>query len=800
MARGASPSPSLWPDAAPTTAPYERDAFEAAALRNRMPFRNLPAPGTSPVERFAETLAAAGPRALGGLGRVMQDYSASQFPGTYGVTEQTTDYDPRREAAGWAAGTAMNMVGVPGFTGGAPAGAVVASGMRRPPGIGHNNPPPEYRLPSKASIKKAVDVPDIRGMPTDEAIESARKQYHLIKAGEKAEGLYVGGPRDVQSKATLNKIRRDFDEYLAADPRGADWYDRYRRNMTEVTGGDPLQNKWMSAQEGQWSAGVDPGSEIQFALKENNASIAGMPVKANYPAQHEAHLRALAANDPSLYQLGEKTGEYAVKVNPDQLLPPGATGVNDFRHARNFRYTEPSGEPQKGALGDAGHRFLDYETALAVDRANQSALGGRTDWTGEKLQAAPWVRQKALDLMSRNPALTYEEAFTRANRTIGDYFDRHTYLATHEAQPGADVVGHMTGSRDAGPLARKEFFEDPRSTWATAPGGRDAIYAGTGIEGTGNYMRVRPTVEMQGMYRRPDGTLETNPGAVARPLGTFDTGGKGEAFKSASPADRALLNAGEALRAYVDAQNAGAWHKLWFGGPAKESNSLFFPREGKASLNDLFAIEAAGAKHGLPDVVDTGRGITSTRFWPPPEGGKAFDQALRKGEFTPYGEPRRAKVDSDIIEYVEKWKEGVGSQAATKKMLEYINKTPEIRAAFNNNPNIPQQALNRLERDESWAKVWGQPREDIQNARRIIGEGPGWVDRLDAAIKNRRPRRRFLRRQRLLAPAKDRKRPRVCPPIEVKFLFFSVGRLMIVAAVFGHLPDHSTPLQITLGM
>ena len=617
-----------------------------------------------------------------------------------------------------------------------------------PAGIGHNQPPPEMRiaelaepppktwaqgLPRPQPMKQSTDIPDIRGLSTEDAIAIARKQHHLIKAGERGEGMYVGGPREVETKADLNQKRKAFDDYIAADTRGGDWYDRYRRAVNEVTGGDPVSNRWMSAQEGQWSAGVDPGSELHFAIKENNAAIAGMPVKAARPAQHEAHLAAIAAKDPNLYQLGEKTGEYAVKVNPDQFTPPGATGVNDFRHSRSFGYTEPGGAPQREAIGQAGHKFLDYETALAVDRANRANLGGRSNWTGEQLQAAPWVRQKALDIMSRNPALTYEEAVQRANRTIGDYFDRQTYFATHEAQPGADT-GHMMGSLAAPPSERAAFAQDPRSTWATAPGQRDAIYAGTGIPGTGVNMRVRPTVEMQGMYARPDGTIETNPGWVARPLGTFDVGGKGEAFKSVTPADRSLLNAGEATRAYIDAQNAGAWHKLWLGGPAKESNTLFYPREGKATPGELFDIQKRNAPFGLPDVADTGRGITSTRFFPPPEGGLPFERALRKGELSQGGAPVRAKLDSDMVDYVDQWREGIGSGAATRKMLDYVNSTPQLREAFNSNPHIPQQALMKLERDQAWASKWGAPREDIQNARKIIGEGPGWADRLDAAL------------------------------------------------------------------
>jgi hypothetical protein len=78
----------------------------------------------------------------------------------------------------------------------------------------------------------------------------------------------------------------------------------------------------------------------------------------------------------------------------------------------------------------------------------------------------------------------------------------------------------------------------------------------------------------------------------------------------------------------------------------------------------------------------------------------------------------------------------MGSGAATSEMLSHINALPpQVREAFNNNPLIPQNAMNRMTRDQDWIPKWGAPKEDIQNARRIIGEGPGWVDRLEAALK-----------------------------------------------------------------
>ena len=80
-------------------------------------------------------------------------------------------------------------------------------------------------------VRRMTDVPNIRGIPVEEGIAIARQEPHLIPSGAGSEGYYVGGPRTVMSKADLKKIRKDFDKYVAADPRGGDWYDRYRAGV-----------------------------------------------------------------------------------------------------------------------------------------------------------------------------------------------------------------------------------------------------------------------------------------------------------------------------------------------------------------------------------------------------------------------------------------------------------------------------------------------------------------------------------------------------------------------------------------
>lgn len=623
----------------------------------------------------------------------------------------------------------------------------------------------------KVPRQTMASVPDIRVLPASEAIEVARTQPHIIP-NEKG---FIGAPDWVKTPEDLAIMRKNLDDYIAADPRGGDWYNRYREGVNEVTGGNPVANKWMTSQHGQWSAGVSPQGELGFTVKENNAALAGMPVKSARPAQHEAHMAAIAANDPTKYQLGKKTGEYARLISPDLVRAPGATGVNDFRHARNFGYTDAQGMPQTQAMTPTQHTFMDYETALAVDRANKAKLGGHSNWTGEALQAAPWVRQKALDILDQRPAIraeaaspekieyytqqahrqgvndperareiamrkveedAYEMAFKEANKTIADFFSKHTAFGTHEAQPGA-FTGHLPQSVGAPEAQRNAYALDPRSSWANAPGNRDAIYGGLSTGETGNAMRVQPTIPMQGMYTPEGGATEFNLGATARPVVGFNSGKS----KTVAPADQAILNAAEGLRAYIDAQQGGAWHKPWVGGASGEANSYTIPMNRKATPEEMKALQEGMAPHGLGDIVDTGQGITATSFYPGPPKLKTaqrniVDEALSK--VSPQGSSgaQRTKIDSNYLGYDDEWKAGVGSGEATKKMLSLVNQTPELRAAFDKNPYLAQNATARLERDAAWQSKWGATREDIQYARRVIGNGPGWVGRLETALKS----------------------------------------------------------------
>jgi hypothetical protein len=599
-------------------------------------------------------------------------------------------------------------------------------------------------------VKNSVNVPSIRGVPVEQAIETARTEPHLIPAGQGSRSGFIGGPPDVQTAADLIQRRSDFDKYVGADPRGWDWYDRYRAGMQRATGGDEEMNRWMSPMQGSWSQGVNPSSEQGYVLKEANSAIAGQPTRANYQTQHDAFQRAIESGDPNQMQLGDKTEQYAALVNPDQPPNAGAVGVNDFRYANQWGYRPEDLETRAGkvSLTQPQHQFLDYETALAVDRANQLQLGGKSDWTGEQLQAAPWVRQKALALSDPTDPKTrldlrgnYPAAFEEANKTAPDFYEKHAANATWEAQPGV-TTGHLPGSVTASPEERQAYIDAPGS-WAAAPSmgletgeqPRDAIYGGLRLQGpqgpTGVGMYTLPSRPMTGVFEG-----QNNPGMVARPLVAFDTGG---GAKTVSPADQSILNAGETVRSAFGAQDAGAWSKPWKPDRLGAANSYFTPLDRPATVEELTAAKAAGAGYGMPEATDTGGGILTTNFgqpqgWSPGQRKQAVASMQGAAPADATGPGGLMKTDSGYIDLTPAWKQGVGSGAVTQQMLDAIGSTPELREAFNQNPYIPGVASAQAERDAG-ISGWGDVRPDLQNLRLVAGEGPGWVDRVQQGLE-----------------------------------------------------------------
>lgn len=559
----------------------------------------------------------------------------------------------------------------------------------------------------------------LRELSWEEAAALARQEPHL--AGLKKNDPVPGAPRGMRLR-DIQALRDRVDADVAEGAGGRDWYERAQAYNSEVSAPPGRANALppnapQRAAYGQavTSPQADPNTNQQFWLQGHNAYVAGAPAEKMRTGPFANQFNAMMDEPVPTGSLGPKTDPYRVGLDPTQ--PSHPTGVNDQWHARAFGFANEDGTPFNRALSKPEHDFLDYETVLAAARANDAAVGGASDWTGPRAQAAIWVRNKALGLMERNPKLSYEEAFERANKTYADFADQHVAYGTHEAVPGVGT-GHLEGVSGGPEDVRRAFSEDPRSNWRDERG-RDIIYDALG-------MYVRPTRSAQGVYDGPGG-VEFNPAEVARPLVSFTPGADGP--RDVDAPSRAMMDAAEAARAFIDAQNAGAWHKPILTNSPSVSNSLSVSTGRRLTPEEAVSVRRAGAERGLPDVVDTGEGVTVTRFWPPPEPMDRRALMSASDELTRMlpGAERvsRADVRGGYVGYEDAWPAGEGSGEATRALLEKIDRPdfPRIMQSLDASPMIREAAKARLERDIEWAARTGSPlREDLQLARRIISQ------------------------------------------------------------------------------
>ena len=160
------------------------------------------------------------------------------------------------------------------------------------------------------------------------------------------------------------------------------------------------------------------------------------------------------------------------------------------------------------------------------------------------------------------------------------------------------------------------------------------------------------------------------------------------------------------------------------------STSLAIPTDQPLTLAQIGSLRELGAKHGLGDVVDYGRGSVMTSFYPGPptlaELGKSMKGGLAADVERVTGfKPEGVKIDAGYVGYEDALKKP-GSGEATKILEDALNspEAPAMLAKLDKNTALRAKVLDRLNRDAEYAAKTGQPvREDIQRARQIISEG-----------------------------------------------------------------------------
>lgn len=499
-----------------------------------------------------------------------------------------------------------------------PAGAAAAAKTGRIPGLITAGGVGDDAAKGAGKVQRGIiNTPDLRAMTQDEAISTAAKQPHLMQGSD---GQYIGGPRGVTTAEQISTMRNNFDADVAAGASGGNWYNRARQFNVETAGSNPYRQRLIAGEEALWSAQANPDTNMGFQLQGHNAYEAGRPLdKVRTGAQAQNYNEARAAMDAEraaianrgmmgrnqgpplddietiasgLPSLGKKTGIYGQHLDP--TVPPATTGTNDIWHARGFGYTNKDGGTFSRALTSQEHRFLDYETMLAVQRANEAKLGGRSDWTAAEIQAAPWVAGKGRALSnSRN--MTEAEGIAEASKTYPDYANKYTLYSTSEQIPGK-VTGLMDDVQRADEATKAAFSR--RASWANQDG-QDAIYSDMGFW-------TRPTVEGPGYYINSAGAVESNPVAVGRPMISYIPDKDG--VPRIADWDMQAVRTGESLRALLDMQEAGAANKVNTAARAGNRNAVSVDL-GRMPTKEELAVLSEIADRNKMFIANTDRGV-----------------------------------------------------------------------------------------------------------------------------------------------------------------------------------------------
>jgi hypothetical protein len=561
------------------------------------------------------------------------------------------------------------------------------------------------QAPMDTTRKRAITAVNLREMPLDEATAIASTGQHIIP---KTEGGFVGAPAGVRTYADLERMRAKFDEQVRAGLSGAPWYGEAQAGIRETAGPDPARQHLQARELALTSAQAAPDPNLGFTLQGHNAYEMGEPLSVVRTGQIAKSYRTAREAGKDI-PLGKKTGVYAGHLDP--TLEDPTTGTNDIWHARAFGYTNPDGKPWSKALTAQQHAFMDAETVLAVKRANDAGLGGRSNWTPGEIQAAPWVAGKAKGL-EKTRKMSPEAATAEAAKTYPAYFPKYTAYGTHEATPGIGT-GQLENIATGPEALRTDYSSSPLSQWKGEQP-RDILY-----DALGGYQRE--TLPATGVFQTEGGPLEINPANVARPLVGM-TGKSGQ--RVIDPASKQMLQTAEGVRAYVDVQNMGAASKPILGNQVRRSNSIWVPHDQKMTIEQIGQLNQLGESVGLPNIIDYGEGIVLTNF--AGTDAKAISKAARNPHFTKSlgailpGRPNIAELDSVTINYAKAFGNKQGTGAATRLLrkqipndavLDKLDASKELRTAV----------LNRFNRDAlAAAQGGGVAREDVQLARDII--------------------------------------------------------------------------------
>lgn len=280
-----------------------------------------------------------------------------------------------------------------------------------------------------------------------------------------------------------------------------------------------------------------------------------------------------------------------------------------------------------------------------------------------------------------------------------------------EAVPGRST-GVLTGLADAPENVRKNYSQQGLKAFSDARG-VDILNKNLGLD-------TARTVRGTGMYDDGSGNVQFNPLANAPTIAALTKAGNIPAGQSTK------LDAAATLRGGLLAQE-GTPYMAIRPNAATEPGEVLIPRDKPATPQSMQ--EVAGILPKDTVAVDTGRGVGLLDFESPdiaPLPREIEQQAtglLQADQKIPRERVAVEKVGGNYIDMTDEFKQGVGSQAVTKKMFSELDKLPAKDLNKLDNSELKLAAKDLLELNaRTAAKNKFPTREDHQNLLRIISE------------------------------------------------------------------------------
>jgi len=619
-------------------------------------------------------------------------------------------------------------------------------------------------LPERAASLEAARRAQIVELPSKRV-----RAEDVGKVGvRRPDGSYVGAPQfrgatRLDTPGELANMQQSYIERVVRGVGGRDWYNDSSRWIEGAV--PPGMENWFTRTLAITSARTPVKQNLGYALQAASQRGVGAPIHTGGFPKSMSGLITNVTQDT-----GPKRGPFWSNLRTPE---DATTAVHDIWQGRAFGYenisrkvydteeaaikaiTDQRGnvsgrvfasedgfktaKPWDKGFGNEQHAFMDEQMDEVVAYLNKNKVGGHSDWDHANAQAAAWtgMQLESGRILPQDAAQHY-----------GSFSPYFSSSGTYERVPrGIDpkVPGdpaHLPGVGAGSYQAQLRFgAEAPHTT----PEGLDRYYSALG--------QVQdPTSRMSGIFRNPfTGKVEYAPGHRAGML-TQSLGGR-----VVSEA-REILNTVESGRAYLDVQNAGAWHHVIPSHQTKpfQQTSINIALDASPTDKQLEALQVIAEREGM-FVVDTGRGVNLIEdvYGRPPGINDLMERVLKDGKgsltgaeldqlkgWSLYGETlgpsltrgslgveignilpgakaSRAFIDSGYLNYADLWKE-FGSRKATTKFLDDVMKNPALARALE--PELRAQARATLSRNERLRDAGDVVREDVMNALRILSE------------------------------------------------------------------------------